>query len=78
MESSNPGNILRNGIKNNAEYGRQQAFRHQIRDLGKQLLPIGMLVVLDSIFNRIIRNRSLGKRRAVSSSSCKLRHRTRA
>ena len=35
---------------------------YDIRDLGKQLLPIGMLVVLDSIFNRIIRNRSLGKR----------------
>ena len=32
-----------------------------IRDLGKQLLPVGMLVVLDSIFNRIIRNRALGK-----------------
>jgi hypothetical protein len=30
--------------------------------LGKQLLPMGMLVVLDSIFNRIIRNRKLGKR----------------
>lgn len=35
---------------------------YDIRDLGKQLLPIGMLVVLDSIFNRIIRNRKLGKR----------------
>ena len=35
---------------------------YDIRDLGKQLLPIGMLVVLDSIFNRIIRNRTLGKR----------------
>ena len=32
---------------------------YDIRDLGKQLLPVGMLVVLDSIFNRIIRNRSL-------------------
>ena len=35
---------------------------YDIRDLGKQLLPIGMLVVLDSIFNRIIRNRTLDKR----------------
>jgi type IV secretory pathway VirB4 component len=35
---------------------------YDIRDLGKQLLPMGMLVVLDSIFNRIIRNRKLGKR----------------
>ena len=26
-----------------------------------QLLPVGMLVVLDSVFNRIIRNRKLGK-----------------
>ena len=34
---------------------------YDIRDLGKQLLPVGMLVVLDSIFNRVIRNRSLGK-----------------
>ncbi len=33
----------------------------EIRDRGKQLLPVGMLVVLDSIFNRIIRNRSLGR-----------------
>ena len=32
---------------------------YDIRDLGKQLLPVGMLVVLDSIFNRIIRNLSL-------------------
>ena len=34
---------------------------YDIRDLGKQLLPVGMLVVLDSIFNRVIRNRQLGK-----------------
>jgi len=34
---------------------------YDIRDLGKQLLPVGMLVVLDSIFNRVIRNRTLGK-----------------
>ena len=34
---------------------------YDIHDLGKQLLPVGMLVVLDSIFNRIIRNRALGK-----------------
>ena len=35
---------------------------YDIRDLGKQLLPVGMLVVLDSIFNRVIRNRALGKK----------------
>jgi len=34
---------------------------YDIRDLGKQLLPVGMLVVLDSVFNRVIRNRRLGK-----------------
>jgi len=34
---------------------------YDIRDLGKQLLPIGMLVVLDSIFNRIVRNREKGR-----------------
>jgi len=34
---------------------------YDIRDLGKQLLPVGMLVVLDSIFNRVIRNREKGK-----------------
>ena len=28
---------------------------YDIRDLGKQLLPVGMLVVLDSVFNRVIR-----------------------
>jgi len=32
-----------------------------ILDLGKQLLPIGMLVVLDSILNRITQNRAKGK-----------------
>lgn len=34
---------------------------YDIRDLGKQLQPVGMLVVLDSIFNRVIRNRKQGK-----------------
>ena len=34
---------------------------YDIRDLGKQLQPVGMLVVLDSIFNRVIRNRRLGR-----------------
>jgi len=34
---------------------------YDIRDLGKQLLPVGMLVVLDSVFNRCIRNRQLGR-----------------
>ena len=34
---------------------------YDIRDLGKQLPPVGMLVVLDSVFNRVIRNRQLGR-----------------
>ena len=34
---------------------------YDILDLGKQLLPIGMLVVLDSIFNRITMNRAKGR-----------------
>ena len=34
---------------------------YDIRNLGKQLLPVGMLVVLDSVFNRVIRNRQLGR-----------------
>ena len=33
---------------------------YDILDLGKQLLPIGMLVVLDSILNRITANRAKG------------------
>ena len=34
---------------------------YDIQDLGKQLMSIGMLVVLDSILNRIIENRAKGK-----------------
>lgn len=34
---------------------------YDIRDLGKQLMPIGMLVVLDSIFNRVVANRQKGR-----------------
>lgn len=33
-----------------------------IRELGKQLKTLGMLIVLDQIWNRITRNRALGKR----------------
>ena len=35
---------------------------YDILDLGKQLMPIGMLVVLDSILNRITQNRAKGKK----------------
>ncbi|GIO16389.1 hydrolase [Cohnella xylanilytica] len=38
-----------------------QLICYDILDLGKQLLPIGMLVVLDSILNRITQNRAKGK-----------------
>lgn len=34
---------------------------YDIKDLGEQLMPIGMLVILDSILNRISRNRETGK-----------------
>lgn len=34
---------------------------YDILDLGKQLMPIGMLVVLDSILSRITQNRAKGK-----------------
>ena len=34
---------------------------YDILDLGKQLLPLGMLVVLDSILNRITMNRAKGR-----------------
>ena len=34
---------------------------YDILDLGKQLMPIGMLVILDNIFNRITQNRAKGR-----------------
>lgn len=38
---------------------------YDIRDLGENLKPLAMLVVLDSIFNRMALNKSLGKKTAV-------------
>ena len=35
---------------------------YDIHDLGKQLMPIGMLVVLDNILNRITANKEKGRR----------------
>ena len=35
---------------------------YDIRDLGKQLRTLGMLIVLDQIWNRITQNRAVGKR----------------
>ena len=35
---------------------------YDIRELGKQLMPLGMLVVLDSILNRITANKAQGKK----------------
>ena len=34
---------------------------YDIRELGEQLMPIGMLVTLDAIFNRVIQNWKKGK-----------------
>lgn len=34
---------------------------YDIRELGEQLMPLGMLVTLDSIFNRVIQNWKEGK-----------------
>lgn len=38
---------------------------YDILDLGEQLQSVGMLIVLDSIFNRIIRNRSKGRQTVI-------------
>lgn len=35
---------------------------YDVRDLGKQLRTLGMLIVLDQIWNRITQNRAVGKR----------------
>ena len=40
---------------------RSRLICYDILDLGKQLQPIGMLVVLDSILNRITQNRMMGR-----------------
>ena len=34
---------------------------YDIRELGEQLMPLGMLVTLDAIYNRVIRNWKSGK-----------------
>ena len=34
---------------------------YDIHDLGKQMMPLGMLVVLDSILNRITANKAKGR-----------------
>ncbi len=34
---------------------------YDIRELGEQLMPIGMLVTLDAIFNRVIQNWKKGQ-----------------
>ena len=35
---------------------------YDIRELGEQLMPLGMLVTLDAIYNRVIQNQKRGKR----------------
>ena len=41
---------------------RSRFICYDIHELGKQLMPIGMLVVLDSILNRITENRAKGRK----------------
>ena len=48
---------------------------YNILDLGKQLLPLGMLVVLDSILNRITQNRAKGITGSVAKKSYEKRYR---
>lgn len=50
---------------------------YDILDLGKQLMPIGMLVVLDSILNRITQNRAKGKNTYIFIDEIYLREATR-
>ncbi|MEF9939134.1 MAG: DUF87 domain-containing protein [Clostridium sp.] len=40
---------------------RSRIIDYDIRELGEQLMPLGMLVTLDSIFNRVIQNWKKGK-----------------
>ena len=40
---------------------KARSIAYDIRELGEQLMPIGMLVTLDAIFNRVIQNWKKGK-----------------
>ena len=40
---------------------KKRIIAYDIRELGEQLMPLGMLVTLDSIFNRVIQNWKKGK-----------------
>ena len=40
---------------------KSRIIAYDIRELGEQLMPLGMLVTLDSIFNRVIQNWKRGK-----------------
>ena len=40
---------------------KSRIIAYDIRELGEQLMPLGMLVTLDSIFNRVIQNWKKGK-----------------
>ncbi len=40
---------------------RNRIIAYDIRELGEQLMPLGMLVTLDSIFNRVIQNWKKGR-----------------
>lgn len=56
-----PCNVELSGIESYLFTVNNRLICYDILDLGKQLLPIGMLVVLDSILNRITANRAKGK-----------------
>lgn len=40
---------------------KSRIIAYDIRELGEQLMPLGMLVTLDSLFNRVIQNWKMGK-----------------
>ena len=42
---------------------------YDIRELGEQLMPLGMLVTLDAIYNRVIQNWKRGSERGFSAMS---------
>ena len=49
---------------------KAQIIAYDIRELGEQLMPIGMLVTLDAIYNRVIQNWKRGHRTWIFISIC--------
>lgn len=52
---------LKNGKYTNVDT-QARIIDYDIRELGEQLMPLGMLVTLDAIYNRVIQNQKRGKR----------------